>query len=87
MNRIQSHLFDNFDHVLRHPEATHERPDRISLGLDVGSVVLNNKEKNGIVNNDLHYTQPGYELLGRRYVRQAKALIDGKKPSDNGQPE
>ena len=48
---------------------------------------LNNKETNGVVNNDLHYTQPGYELLGRRYVRQAKALIDGKNPSDNGRPE
>ena len=48
---------------------------------------LNNKERNGVVSNDLHYTPSGYELLGRRYVRQAKALIDGKKPSDNGQPE
>lgn len=48
---------------------------------------LNNKEKNGVVANDLHYTQPGYDLLGRRYVRQAKALIDGQKPSDNGRPE
>lgn len=48
---------------------------------------LNNKEKNGAVTNDLHYTPSGYELLGRRYVRQAKALIDGQKPSDNGRPE
>lgn len=48
---------------------------------------LNNKVKNGIATNDLHYTPAGYELLGRRYFRQAKALIDGKKPSDNGKPE
>lgn len=48
---------------------------------------LNDKEKDGVVNNDLHYTKDGYELLGRRYVRQAKALIDGKQPSDNGRPE
>lgn len=48
---------------------------------------LNNKEKNGVATNDLHYTPPGYELLGRRYVRQAKAIIDGKKPSTDGRPE
>lgn len=48
---------------------------------------LNNKDKNGAVTNDLHYTPAGYELLGRRYVRQAKALIDGQKPADNGQPK
>jgi hypothetical protein len=48
---------------------------------------LNNKEKNGVVNNDLHYTQEGYALLGRRYVRQAQALIKGQKPADNGRPE
>jgi len=48
---------------------------------------LNNKEKNGAKVDDLHYTKEGYELLGRRYVRQAKALIEGRKPADNGRPE
>jgi len=48
---------------------------------------LNNKEKNGKKRDDLHYTKEGYELLGRRYARQAKALIDGKKPAANGRPE
>ncbi len=48
---------------------------------------LNNKEKNGVARNDLHYTKEGYELLGRRYARQGKALVDGKKPADNGRPE
>ena len=49
---------------------------------------LNNKpNKNGGTRDDLHYTKEGYELLGRRYVRQAKALIEGKKPADNGRPE
>ena len=48
---------------------------------------LNNKEKDGKARDDLHYTKEGYELLGRRYARQAKALIDGKKPADNGRPE
>ena len=48
---------------------------------------LNNKEKNGRKRDDLHYTKEGYELLGRRYARQAKALIEGKKPAANGRPD
>ncbi len=57
------------------------------LGAWVDCDDLNDKEKNGVKRNDLHYTQEGYELLGRRYVRQAKALIDGKEPAENGRPE
>lgn len=48
---------------------------------------LNDKEVKGVMTNDLHYTKPGYELLGRRFVRQAKALIEGTKPAEDGQPE
>ena len=48
---------------------------------------LNNKEKAGKKLDDLHYTKEGYELLGRRFARQAKALIEGKKPEANGRPE
>ncbi len=48
---------------------------------------LNDKEKDGVKRNDLHYTAAGYELLGRRYARQAKAIIDGKQPAANGRPE
>lgn len=48
---------------------------------------LNDKEKDGVKRDDLHYTREGYELLGRRYARQAKALIEGKKPAEDGQPE
>ena len=49
---------------------------------------LNDKnDKNGNPRNDLHYTKPGYELLGRRFARQAKALITGNQPSKNGRPE
>lgn len=48
---------------------------------------LNNKLRNDSEYNDLHYTKEGYELLGRRYVRQAKALIEGKEPAANGRPE
>jgi hypothetical protein len=48
---------------------------------------LNNKEKNGVKRDDLHYTKQGYELLGRRFARQAKLLIEGKRPAANGRPE
>lgn len=47
---------------------------------------LNDKMKGGKVTNDLHYTPEGYKLLGQRYVRQAKALIDGKAPAKDGRP-
>jgi hypothetical protein len=48
---------------------------------------LNDKLKDGVKRNDLHYTQQGYELLGRRFVRQARALIDAKKPAADGRPK
>jgi hypothetical protein len=48
---------------------------------------LNNKLKDGVARNDLHYTAKGYELLGRRFVRQARALVEGKQPAGNGRPE
>lgn len=48
---------------------------------------LNDKEKNGVKRNDLHYTKEGYELLGRRFVRQGKALIESKQPNADGRPE
>ena len=49
---------------------------------------LNDKEgKDGKTRDDLHYTKEGYELLGRRYARQGKALVDGKEPVGNGRPE
>lgn len=47
---------------------------------------LNDKKKDGIKRNDLHYTQQGYEILGRRFVRQARSIIDGKKPAGDGRP-
>ena len=61
--------------------------EKDKLGAWVDCDDLNDKEKNGVKNNDLHYTKEGYELLGRRYARQAKALIDGTKPADDGRPE
>jgi len=48
---------------------------------------LNDFDTNGVKTNSLHYTKEGYALLGRRYARQAKALIDGKKPAANGRPD
>ena len=48
---------------------------------------LNDKENKGVKRNDLHYTKAGYELLGRRYARQAKSLIEGKTPAESGRPE
>ncbi len=48
---------------------------------------LNDKEKNGVKRDDLHYTREGYELLGRRYARQAKALIEGNEPPKDGRPD
>ena len=47
---------------------------------------LNNKEKNGKAIDDLHYTPEGYKVLGERYVRQAKALIEGSAPAEDGRP-
>ena len=48
---------------------------------------LNDKGEGDKKRNDLHYTKAGYELLGRRYVRQAKALMEGQEPATNGRPE
>ncbi|MEQ9411231.1 MAG: sialate O-acetylesterase [Fuerstiella sp.] len=56
------------------------------LGAWVDCDDLNNKTKNGVVRNDLHYTKDGYELLGRRYARQARALIEGEEPAKDGRP-
>ena len=47
---------------------------------------LNDKGEGDKKRNDLHYTTEGYELLGRRYARQAKALIEGKEPAADGRP-
>lgn len=48
---------------------------------------LNDKEKKGVKRNDLHYTAEGYALLGRRYARQARAIVDGKPPAADGRPK
>jgi hypothetical protein len=48
---------------------------------------LNNNEKDGKVSNSVHYKKEGYELLGRRFARQSKALVAGRKPAANGKPK
>ncbi len=48
---------------------------------------MNDQLKDGVMTNGLHYTGNGYALLGRRFVRQAKAIIEGRKPAANGRPE
>lgn len=57
------------------------------LGAWVDCDDLNDKEKDGVKRDDLHYTKEGYALLGRRFARQARALIDKQEPASNGRPE
>ena len=49
---------------------------------------LNNKPgKDGALRDDLHYTKEGYAILGRRFARQGKRLIEGQEPDSKGRPE
>ena len=48
---------------------------------------LNNLTKDDKTTNDLHYTADGYKVLGERFARQAKLIIDGKKPAADGRPK
>ena len=34
----------------------------------------------------LHYSPEGYKWLARRFVRQARSLVDGKEPAADGRP-
>jgi hypothetical protein len=91
MNVVIARLSDFGDAANAHWQATRKAQVDLAKQDPHGAWVdcddLNNKEKNGVVRNDLHYTREGYELLGRRFARQAKALIDGKQPAENGRPE
>lgn len=58
------------------------------LGAWVDCDDLNDKkDAAGATRDDLHYTPAGYELLGRRYARQAQLLLTGKPPAQDGRPE
>lgn len=75
----------------KHWQAVREAQVKVAVDDPLGAWVdcddLNNKEKNGVTRNDLHYTKPGYERLGRRYARQTKAIVYGTTPVANGRPE
>lgn len=71
--------------AVRQAQVEISKADRRGAWVDCDD--LNDKVTNGRKVDGLHYTKEGYELLGRRYVRQAKALIEGKKPAHNGRPE
>jgi hypothetical protein len=91
MNVVIARLSDFGDASNTHWQATRKAQVELAIRDPRGAWVdcddLNDKEKNGVVRNDLHYTGEGYELLGRRFARQAKALIDGKQPAADGRPE
>jgi len=57
------------------------------LGAWVDCDDLNDITKDDKTANDLHYTADGYKVLGERYARQAKLMIDGKKPAADGRPQ
>ena len=48
---------------------------------------LNNRMKDGKMENAVHYNRPeGYVILGERFARQGYALIKGKEPAEDGRP-
>jgi len=91
MNFVIGRLSDFGGEDDAHWQAVRNAQVKVARNDDRGAWVdcddLNNKVQNGKTRNDLHYTREGYELLGRRYVRQGKALIGGDNPADDGRPE
>lgn len=88
IGRLSDHLKESHKSwtTVRKSQVTVSEDDPLGAWVDCDD--LNNKTgKNGKNHDDLHYTKEGYSLLGKRYARQAKLLIDGKKPSLNGRPE
>ena len=48
---------------------------------------LNDRMKDGKMQNAVHYERPeGYIILGQRFARQGYALIKGVKPAEHGRP-
>ena len=91
MNFVIGRLSDFGKEDDTHWQAVREAQVAVAEGDERGAWVdcddLNDKGEGDKKRNDLHYTKEGYELLGRRYVRQAKALMEGKEPATNGRPE
>lgn len=92
MNFVIGRLSDFGGEEDTHWQQVREAQVQVARDDDNGSWVdcddLNNKvNDNGQERDDLHYTKEGYELLGRRYVRQGLALINEADPADDGRPE
>ncbi|NCG26281.1 MAG: acetyl xylan esterase [Verrucomicrobiales bacterium] len=88
IGRLSDHLKESHESwtAVRKSQVAVAEDDPLGAWVDCDD--LNNKKgKDGKTHDDLHYTKEGYALLGKRYARQAKLLIDGKKPSLNGRPE
>lgn len=47
---------------------------------------LNDRKVNGKIRNSVTFTKIGYQILGRRFARQAHALVTGKEPAQDGKP-
>jgi len=48
---------------------------------------LNDKMKDGKMQNAVHYNRPeGYVVLGERFARQGHALVKGEEPAEDGRP-
>ena len=48
---------------------------------------LNDKETDGVMENRYHFTGAGCDLLGRRFARQTKLLVEGRGQARGGRPE
>jgi Carbohydrate esterase, sialic acid-specific acetylesterase len=48
---------------------------------------LNDKEIDGVMQNQYHFTGPGCALLGRRFARQSSLLVKGGGQTKDGRPQ
>ena len=87
IGRISDHKKDTDKSWTAVRKAQVDVPNADPHGAWVDCDDLNDKGKDGAKKDDLHYTKEGYALLGKRYARQAKALIGNRKPAANGRPK
>ena len=92
MNVVIGRISDHFDggnpawNAVRTTQVEVAKSDPHGAWVDCDD--LNDKVgKNGKSRNDLHYTKEGYALLGKRYARQAKSLIEEGEPAADGRPQ
>ncbi|MDP3073050.1 MAG: sialate O-acetylesterase [Opitutaceae bacterium] len=48
---------------------------------------LNDKETDGVMENKYHFTGAGCDLLGRRFARQTRLLVEGSGQAREGRPQ